>query len=248
MSQLKALLFDCDGVLVDTERNGHRVAFNRVFKEMGYPHVWDIAQYKELLKIAGGKERMRYFFDRVGWPEPAVDKDALIRELHRRKTDRYMEIVDSGELAVRPGVTRLIDEAIAGGYKLAVCSTSNERAVSRIIDVYLGSARKSRFACILAGDIVSKKKPDPGIYLLAAERMHIEPAACCVIEDSRNGLLAAKNAGMRCVVTMNGYTEDEDFSGADIVVPELGDPPHVAVTVAAIGLLFPSCSGQLPVD
>lgn len=232
--QLKALIFDCDGVIADTERHGHRVAFNRAFAQRDYGIEWDVDLYGELLKIAGGKERMRHYFNQTGWPEETQDKDSLIKELHKSKTDLYMKIVEAGELPIRPGVARLVDEAITDGLKLAVCSTSNERAVNLAVEKLLGPERKTRFDLILAGDVVSKKKPDPEIYNLALKRLGLEAVECVVVEDSRNGLLAAKAADMFCVITTNGYTEDEDFSEADLVVTELGDPPNVQVTLNTI--------------
>lgn len=231
---MKALIFDCDGVLVDTERDGHRVAFNRAFQKKGLTHEWSVSRYRELLRVAGGKERMRHYFNEVGWPENVSTKDDFIKELHKLKTDLFMEIIESGELALRPGVARLVDEAIAEGMTLAVCSTSNERAVNLIVEKLLGSKRRLHFSAILAGDVVSHKKPDPEIYNLALKKLNLQPKECVVIEDSRNGLLAAKAAGMFCVVTTNGYTEDEDFSTADLVVSELGDPPNVQVTLGML--------------
>ncbi|MBW8039870.1 MAG: HAD-IA family hydrolase [Planctomycetes bacterium] len=229
--QFKALIFDCDGVLVDTERDGHRVAFNKAFAEKGYPIEWDVEQYSELLNVAGGKERMRHYFNQSSWPVDTADKDTLIKELHKLKTDLFMRIIESGELPLRPGVARLVDEAVAGGIRLAVCSTSNERAVNLVVGKLLGPEQNDCFEMILAGDVVSKKKPDPSIYKLALQRLALQPDECVVIEDSRNGLLAAKGAEMYCVVTTNGYTKDEDFTEADLVVPELGVPPNVQVTI-----------------
>lgn len=231
MAELKALIFDCDGVLVDTERDGHRVAFNQVFAQKGYSFQWGIELYGELLKIAGGKERMRFFFDKNGWPPDITDKDALIKEMHKLKTDSFMEIIDSGQLPLRPGVTRLIDEAIAENITLAVCSTSNERAVNLIMDRLLGQQRKNKFSTILAGDVVSKKKPDPEIYNLARQHLSLAANECMVVEDSRNGLLAAKKAGMNCIVTISGYTSNEDFTEADKVVDKLGDPPDIKINL-----------------
>ena len=228
---LKALIFDCDGVLADTERDGHRVAFNRAFAQQGLDVEWDVESYGELLKVAGGKERMRHHFNQSGWPAGVTDRDACVLELHKLKTAIYMDIVEGGRLPARPCVCRLVDEAIADGMLLAVCSTSNERAVNAVVDTRLGPARKDCFSTILAGDVVSRKKPDPEIYNLACERLKVGPRECLVVEDSRNGLLAARAAGMHCLITTNGYTQAEDFTGAIAVVAELGDPPgdHVAL-------------------
>jgi HAD superfamily hydrolase (TIGR01509 family) len=231
---VKALVFDCDGVLVDTERDGHRVAFNRAFVELGVDADWDVGTYGELLKIAGGKERMRHYFEDQGWPAAADDRDEFIGRLHKTKTDLFMQIIESGQLPLRSGVQRLVDEAIDAEVVLAVCSTSNERAVNLILEKLLGSERKSRFSAILAGDVVSKKKPDPEIYELAKQHLDLDGDQCVVVEDSRNGLLAARGAGMRCLVTTTEYTADEDFTGAGRIVAELGDPPGEVVTLASL--------------
>lgn len=229
-----ALIFDCDGVLVDTERDGHRVAFNEAFAQAGLDLRWDIDLYGQLLAVAGGKERMRHYFNRNGWPPGATDRDDFIKQLHARKTERFMQIIESGRLPLRSGVARIVDEAIAAGIKLAVCSTSNERAVRRIVEKLLGPERHARFDEILAGDVVAKKKPDPAIYHLAKDRLSVPAGDCLVIEDSRNGLLAAKRAGMRCLVTTNAYTAGEDFTEADRVVSELGEPPGSHVSFAEL--------------
>ncbi len=231
---MKAIIFDCDGVLADTERDGHRVAFNKAFAKKGFPIEWSVELYGELLEVAGGKERIRHYFDNYGWPADVADKDILLKELHKLKTDYFMEIIESGQLPLRPGIARLIDEAIAADVALAICSTSHERAVNLVAEILLGPERKARFSTILAGDVVSKKKPDPEIYNLASERLILEPSECVVVEDTRIGLLAAKAAGMHCVVTTNGYSKDEDFTEADLVVSELGDPPNVQVTLETI--------------
>lgn len=234
MARMQALIFDCDGVLVDTERDGHRVAFNQAFAAKGLDDAWDVACYGELLKIAGGKERMRHHFNSKGWPKGLDDegqRDVFIKEMHKLKTDLFMKIIESGHLPLRPGVTRIVDEALAADMRLAVCSTSHERAVHAVIRVLLGPQRHAKFEQVLAGDVVSRKKPDPEIYNLAKERLDLPADACVVVEDSRNGLLAAKAAGMHCLVTKSSYTGDEDFTEADKVVSELGDAATAGITI-----------------
>jgi HAD superfamily hydrolase (TIGR01509 family) len=228
---MEALIFDCDGVLVDTERDGHRIAFNRAFAEMGLDVSWSIVEYGELLKIAGGKERMRLWFDTNGWPEQYPGKDELITSLHLLKTRLFMEMVEAGRLPLRPGIMRIVDEAVANRIRLAVCSTSNEKSVNLIVEKLLGMERKACFSGIFAGDIVSRKKPDPEIYRLCAAELKLHTQNCFVIEDSRNGMLAAIGAGFRCLITSNEYTKDEDFREADFVVDELGDGANIQITI-----------------
>jgi HAD superfamily hydrolase (TIGR01509 family) len=228
---MKALIFDCDGVLVDTEKDGHRVAFNATFREFGLEDEWDVPYYGELLRIAGGKERMRHHFENEGWPAAAgADHDAFIASLHARKTALFTDLIATGSLPLRPGVKRLVDEAIAAGIRLGVCTTSNPKAIDGVLDL-LGPQRKARFEFVLAGDVVSRKKPDPEIYNLAKQALGLPVEECVVIEDSRNGLLAALGAGLPVLITTSTYTVDEDFSGAIGVVPELGDEPHVNITL-----------------
>jgi len=232
---VKAIIFDCDGVLVDTERDVHRVAFNRAFQAMGIDAEWDVALYGELLLVAGGKERMRAYFDRFGWPEGRDDHDALIAELHKIKTAIGSDMIANGEAALRPGIARIVDEAIAADVKLGVCTTSNPKFIDAVLDL-LGAERKAKFDFVHAGDVVKKKKPDPEIYELAKQSLGLPVHECVVIEDSRNGLLAATGAGLPTLVTTSTYTVDEDFAEAARVVPELGDEP-VLVTLADLDAL-----------
>ena len=231
---IKALIFDCDGVLVDTERDGHRVGFNRAFKEMGIDAEWSVELYGRLLLVAGGKERMRAYFDEAGWPagtETAEARDELILRLHKLKTEITAGLVAEGALPLRPGISRIVDEAIAVGVRLGVCTTSNPKFIDAVLDLF-GPERKAKFDFVHAGDVVSKKKPDPEIYELAKQTLGLPTHECMVIEDSRNGLLAATGAGLPTLVTTSTYTVDEDFTGAVKIVPELGDEPNVNVRLA----------------
>jgi HAD superfamily hydrolase (TIGR01509 family) len=226
---VSALIFDCDGVLADTERDGHLPAFNQTFAEFGLPVRWSEEEYGEKLRIGGGKERMASlltpeFVREAGLPEDAEGQRAALAEWHARKTAIYTGMVASGALPARPGVSRVIGEALDAGWELAVASTSAEPSVRAVLEHVAGQERAARFAVLLAGDVVPRKKPAPDIYELALERLGVPPSDALVIEDSRNGLEAAAGAGLRCVVTVNGYTEHEDFDEAVMVVTSLGDP------------------------
>lgn len=236
---VKALIFDCDGVLVDTERDGHRVGFNLAFRDFGIDAEWDVALYGKLLLVAGGKERMRAYFDEFGWPagaETEEARDELIRQLHLKKTEITANLVSEGGLPLRPGISRLVDEAIAADVRLGVCTTSNPKFIDAVLDLF-GPERKAMFEFVHAGDVVAKKKPAPDIYELAKQTLGLPVGQCMVIEDSRNGLLAAMGAGLPTLITTSTYTVDEDFTGAVKVVPELGDEPNVNVTLQDLGEL-----------
>jgi HAD superfamily hydrolase (TIGR01509 family) len=226
---VSALVFDCDGVLADTERHGHLPAFNQTFREFGLPVQWSVEEYGRRLKIGGGKERMASlltpeFVAAAGLPTDPDGQGAEIAKWHKRKTAIYTEMVAEGKLPPRPGIRRVITAAQDAGWKLGVASTSAEAAVHAILDYAVGPERAARFDVFLAGDCVPRKKPAPDIYLLALEKLGVSPAEVLVVEDSGNGLEAAVAAGLRCLVTVNGYTENEDFREAILVVSSLGDP------------------------
>jgi len=223
MAEIKAIIFDQDGVIIDTERDGHRVAFNKTFKEFGFDFEWDVDYYHELLQVAGGKERMRHHLHTRGFGREVKpeEEDGLIKELHKRKTEIFIELIKEGALPLRPGIKRIMKEAINRGLKVGICTTSNEKAAHAVAYEIL---KDIKFEFVLAGDVVKKKKPDPEIYLLGLKKGCLKAEECIVVEDSRNGLLAAKAAGMNVVVTTNHYTEKEDLREADIIVTCLGDP------------------------
>ena len=241
---MPALIFDCDGVLADTERDGHRPAFNETFAEVGLHVQRSVQEYGEKLKIGGGKERMASlltddFVRANGLPADAEGQKELLADWHKRKTARYKAMVQSGRLPGRPGIARIVDEALAAGWLLAVASTSAEESVRAVLEHAVGGENAARFA-VFAGDIVPAKKPDPAIYVLALDRLSIERNDAIVIEDSRNGLLAAVGAGLRCVVTVSSYTADEEMHEAVLVVSSLGDPGEPAVVLANRGSAEPS--------
>lgn len=168
-------------------------------------------------------------------PDAAAQK-ALVADLHRLKTDLFMDLVERREMPLRPGVERLVREAVAAGVPVAVCSTSNERAVSTIVRVMLGED-VARVMRVFAGDVVPRKKPDPAIYLLACEELGVDPRRCAVIEDSGIGLRAAKAAGCACVVTKSSYTGGEDFSAADAVHDCIGEAGDERFSLADLAVL-----------
>ena len=235
---MTALIFDCDGVLADTERFGHLPAFNQMFEEFDLPVRWSEEEYGEKLAIAGGKERMMSlltddFVRDAGLPADPEGQKAAVADWHRRKTEIYTEMVANGRLPGRPGVARIAAEALDAGWVLGVASTSSEASVRAVLDHVVGADRAARFALVLAGDVVPKKKPAPDIYELAVERLGVDATATLVIEDSRNGLLAAAGAGLTCLVTCSSYTQQEDFSEAVLVVSSLGDPDGEPTRVLA---------------
>jgi HAD superfamily hydrolase (TIGR01509 family) len=234
----QGLIFDCDGVLADTELDGHLVAFNQMWKKFGVPWQWSPEQYAEKLKIGGGKERMAsLFLDRnfqqvFAVPESEESRKALIAAWHKEKTAIYQEIISSGHIVPRSGIKRMAEAALAAGWKVAVASTSAKPSVEAVLMHVVGESTANQFA-VFAGDIVTAKKPAPEIYLLATQRMGIAPRNCVAIEDSRNGLLSAVAAGLRVVVTTSWFTKDEDFSEAQLVVTALGDPGGESAIVRA---------------
>lgn len=223
MTTIKAFIFDQDGVIIDTEKDGHRVAFNRTFEEFGYNFEWGVDYYHELLQVAGGKERMKHHLHTKGFGvEVKPEKeDELIRTMHKRKTEIFIEMLESGKLPLRPGVRRFMKEIMESHLVMGVCTTSNQRSAHAVAYNILNDIN---FDFVLAGDVVNKKKPDPEIYNLAIEKTGFKSDECVAIEDSRNGIQAAVSAGMHVIATTNAYTEREDLSAADIILTCLGDP------------------------
>jgi HAD superfamily hydrolase (TIGR01509 family) len=220
---IKAIFFDQDGVIIDTERDGHRVAFNETFKHYGYDFEWDVDYYHELLQVSGGKERMKHHLHTKGFGVEVNpdEEDELIKEMHKYKTATFVDLIESGRLPLRSGVKRFMLEGMDRGLILGVCTTSNVKSAQAIAYDIL---KDINFEFVLAGDMVSRKKPDPEIYNMALEKMSLKAEEVVVIEDSRNGVLAANGANLYIVATTNVYTEKEDLSDADIIITSLGDP------------------------
>lgn len=213
---VQALIFDVDGTLAETEE-AHRQAFNEVFAEAGMDWHWSRKDYTWLLKTTGGKERMRAYRDHIG----SGPSDDEIAALHVVKTKRYGDILRRGDLSLRAGVADVIADARARGLRVAVATTTNRPNVDRLAEACFGRAADEVFDVIAAGDEVGAKKPAPDVFNLALERLGMLPEACLAFEDSRNGVMSAKGAGLRVVVTPSAYTADEDFPEADHLIDDL---------------------------
>jgi HAD superfamily hydrolase (TIGR01509 family) len=224
-NRLQAVVLDVDGTLVDSERDGHRVAFNLAFEELGLPHRWDPAEYGELLHITGGERRLRTYLGDHGVADP--ERDDLARRLHRRKTELFQGLVEDGRVRPRPGVPELLDDLAGDGVRLGVATTGSRAWVEPLLARLFGL---DRFEVVVTGDDVAVRKPDPTGHLMALEGMGIAPGPAAVgLEDSRNGFVAAKSADLPCVVVVNDYTRDQNFEGAELVLEGFGadGPPGV---------------------
>ena len=225
---LKAIIFDVDGTLADTERQGHRVAFNRAFADMGLDWYWDEALYLALLAVPGGKERLCHYIETCHpkmppRPDPADEsRDAFIKRLHRRKTSHYLSLLDEASIPLRPGISRLLMEARRNNMRVAIASTSDPVNIKALLQV--GPVGCSPFEVIAGGDIVPHKKPAPDVYQYVLREMRLEAHECLAIEDSAAGLQAARAAGIPTLITCTDYTSNQDFSGALLVINHLGEP------------------------
>lgn len=221
---MKAMIFDVDGTLADTERDGHRVAFNLAFAEAGLEWSWDEALYGELLAVTGGKERIRNYIDTKSPAVPEVeDLSAWIAGLHASKTKHFVALMEQGKIPLRSGVKRLLTEAHDAGIPLAIATTTTPENVSALLNNALFEGAESWFEVIGAGDIVPAKKPAPDIYTYVMEQMGLQPEECIAFEDSSNGIRSSRAANLKTIVTVNGYTADEDFSEAVLVLDQMGE-------------------------
>lgn len=225
MAELRALIFDVDGTLAETERDGHRVAFNETFKNHQLDWIWSDELYGELLTVTGGKERMKFYLQQYQRKLPEVDDlDSFIAQLHQEKTARYNSIVSEGQLPLRRGIKRLLLEARTAGLTLAISTTTSPQNVITLLEHSLDSEAATWFSVIAAGDIVPAKKPAPDIYLYALEKLRLRPENCIAFEDTHNGLKSALSANIHPVITVSYYSKTEDFTGASLVVDHLGEP------------------------
>lgn len=230
-TSLQALIFDVDGTLADTERDGHRVAFNAAFDEAGCRWHWSVETYGELLAVTGGKERMKHYFENYEEARTIPhylhqNLDTVIPELHAAKTRHYTELLSTGAIPLRPGVERLLHEARERGLRLAIATTTTPENVTALLEHTLGKDSIDWFEVIAAGDIVPAKKPASDIYDYALDKMQLDASDCLAFEDSGNGILSSHGANLATVITVNAYTTEHDFDGAAIVLDNMGEPEH----------------------
>lgn len=223
---MKALLWDVDGTLAETERDGHRVAFNQAFEALGLPWRWDAPRYGELLAVTGGRERLLAdMATRSDAPVTADEREALARELHALKNRRYADLVRTGGLPLRPGVRELIDEAAAQGLRQAITTTTSRSNVDALLGVHLGPRWQQRFDAVICGEDVQRKKPDPEVFRLALQALGLPPLATLALEDSPGGVAAARAADVPVVVTRSVYFERTTLEGAIAIGPGMHQRP-----------------------
>lgn len=221
---LKALIFDVDGTLANNEREGHLPAFNLAFKQLELDWMWSEDLYHELLKVTGGRERLKHYLNKYQPNFVCEDVDAWIAQIHRQKTLNFIDLLERGTIPLRTGVARLIFEAKAAGLRLAIATTTSLVNVETLITQTLGVEYLSAFEVIGAGDMVAQKKPASDVYDYVLEKLNLAPSECMAFEDSSNGLVSASGAGLKSIITLTEYTQSETFDGALVVLDHLGEP------------------------
>lgn len=215
-----ALIFDVDGTLAETEEL-HRQAFNLAFARQGLDWHWDRAVYKDLLRVTGGKERMRAYHASLRTAAPLVDED--VAELHRIKTAHFAELVNTGCCPLRPGVAGLLAAARARGQRLAIATTTSHGNIDALLSQALGTRWAAEFDAVVAGDDVRHKKPAPDVYLEVLARLKLDAPDCVAVEDSSNGLIAASRAGVPVLITRSMFFGEDDFTAARVVLDDLSE-------------------------
>ena len=221
------MVFDVDGTLVDSERHGHRVAFNLAFEEFGLPYRWDEDEYGRLLRVTGGRRRIEGYLADHGVGE--AERGELAAALHERKTAIMRDLIEAGRVEARPGATRLLAELADAGCMLAVATTGSRGWVEKVLERCTPGVR---YSGIVAGDEVSARKPDPEAFTRAVELLDVDAGSVVAVEDSAEGLESARGAGLRCAVVVNGYTADHDVSAADLVLDGFGTADSPAGVLA----------------
>jgi HAD superfamily hydrolase (TIGR01509 family) len=222
-AELAAVVFDVDGTLVDSERDGHRVAFNLAFEEFGLPDRWDEEEYGRLLATTGGQRRLHRYFSEQGMPE--AERDDLVPKLHGRKTELFVAMAGDGSVPARPGVERLLDDLAAAGVPAAVATTGSRTWVEPLLDRLFGL---ERFRTVVTGDEAEERKPEPDAYLMALDHLGVTASQSVAVEDSDNGVRSARAAGLPVVAVVNGYTAGQALEGAVLVMDGFGRPEEPA--------------------
>jgi beta-phosphoglucomutase-like phosphatase (HAD superfamily) len=231
---IKAVIFDVDGTLSETEEL-HRQAFNLAFEEKGLPWHWDQDEYRRLLNVTGGKERIRFYIEQKERKQlKATIVDDFIRSIHALKTEKYTGLIAEGRTELRPGIRELISAAIDRGIRLAIATTTSLPNVEALLKSTYGDQGMQMFEVICAGDSVKAKKPAPDIYLAALDQLNLDPGDCIALEDSRNGLLSATAAGITTIVTPGIYTEDQCFDEAALIINDLTEHAHQESVLAGM--------------
>lgn len=229
--ELRALIWDVDGTVAETERDGHRLAFNEAFAALGLAWRWDVARYGELLNVTGGRERLlKDMESRPDAPSALPAREALARELHALKNAAYARRVAQGGIEARPGVRRLMDACNEHGIWLAVATTTSRSNVNALFESLFGIGWGRRFETVACAEDAPLKKPHPQVYRLVLQRLGLRPGQAFALEDSPNGLEAAMAAGIACGITRSAYFRDAAFEGAAWVRDDLETPSPMSLS------------------
>jgi HAD superfamily hydrolase (TIGR01509 family) len=230
--RLKAIIFDVDGTLAETEE-AHRNAFNQSFAEAGRDWHWSADDYRDLLNVTGGRERIRHFLGTIN----ETESDQFVADIHARKNAIYARLVESGAVALRPGISRIIGEARRNNIQTAIATTTSRTNLTALLDCHFGAGAIAGFDAVVTGEDVAKKKPDPEVYKRTLDTLNLPPHHCIAIEDSRNGMLAAIAYGVAVLATPSLYTLHERFDGAAGVRTDL-EYPFPPIDLAALDTML----------